>query len=273
VEKNNLLLGLGYYNVNNQMQYLKANAKAKINGKFTPVGGIPIRFYIRSEAPDHLLGTTNTDDHGQAILFIPPAAKEEWNKSSKQNFLAITDSSRLYDAVNTTIELTKARIKLDTAADKKIVATLLQQQDSKWIPVHGVDMKLAIRRMDGDLNVNESPLFTTDSLGVASADFTLSNLPGDSAGNLIIIAKVEDNDLYGNLTTERTLPWGTSVTYVSDYNKRSLFARSGRAPFWLVWMASCITLGVWTVLVYLFFQIGKIKRLGSPDTTSSPVIL
>ena len=108
-------------------------------------------------------------------------------------------------------DLTKARIKLDTSADKKIVATLVEQKESKWVPVKGVDMKIAVKRMGGDLNVNETPTYTTDSLGIASADFKQLNLPGDSAGNLILIASVEDNDLYGNLTAEKTVPWGIAT--------------------------------------------------------------
>ena len=117
--------------------------------------------------------------------------------------------------------------------------------------------------MDGDLNVDETPVFTTDSLGVTSTDFKLVKLPGDTAGNLVLIAKVEDNDMYGNMTTERTVPWGTVTKYVSDYNKRSLFARAHRPPFWLLWMASGITLTVWLVMFYLLFQIRKLKKLGA----------
>lgn len=263
VEINKLILGLGYFNDNNQLQYLKANTKAKIDGRFTPVAGMELRFYISSESPEHLLGRARTNNKGEAALMIPPSAKDEWNKSYKQTFLVVTDSSGLYDAVTTSFDLTKARIKMDTAADKKIVATLVEQKDSKWLPVKGVDMKIAIKRLGGDLNVNETPTFTTDSLGEASADFKQLNLPGDSAGNLIIIASVEDNDLYGNMTAEKTVPWGTASYYVSEFNKRSLFAKAGRPPIWLLWMASCITLSVWLVIFYLFVQIRKLKKLGA----------
>jgi hypothetical protein len=263
VEKPKLLLGLGYYNDNNQIQYLKANTKAKINGKFKPVGGIQVKFYISSESPEHLLGSAKTDEHGMAAVMITPVAKEQWNKSPKQSFLAVSDSSGLYDAANGSIELTKARIKLDTAEDKKIVATLVEQHDSAWIPVKGVDMKITVKRLGGDLNVTETPTVTTDSLGVASADFKLVNLPGDSKGTLVLVAKVEDNDVYGNISTERAVPWGTPTNYVSDFDKRSLYARIGRAPLWLIWMATGITLAVWLVIFYLFFQIRRLKKLGA----------
>jgi len=263
VEKNKLILGLGYYNDNNLMQYLKANTKTKINGKFKQVGGIQVKFYISSESPANLLGSAKTDDKGLAVIMITPIAKDEWNKSPKQTFLVIADSSHLYDAVTTSIDLTKARIKLDTAEDKKIIATLLEKKESAWVPVKGVDMKIGVKRLGGDLNVNESPLFTTDSLGVVHADFKLVNLPADSAGNLVLVARVEDNDIYGNMTTERIVKWGTPSRYVSEFNKRSLFARAGRPPFWLLWMASAITLSVWLVIFYLFLQIWKLKKLGT----------
>ena len=262
-EKNNLILGLVYYNDNNRMQYVKADTKAKIDGKFSPVSHIPVKFYISSETPEHLLGSAKTDENGRVTFFIPPGGKDEWSKSPKQSFIAVTDSSNMYAGVTTSIDLIKAKIKLDTAEDKKIIATFMEQKESGWSPVKGVDMKIAVKRLGGDLNVDENPVFTTDSLGAASADFKLVNLPGDTAGNLVLIAKVEDNDLYGNLTTEKTVAWGTATKYVSDYNKRSLFARAHRPPFWLLWMASCITLTVWFVMFYLLFQILKLKILGA----------
>ena len=262
VEKPELILGLSYYNDNNHIQYLKANTKAKIDGKFKQISGIPVSFYISSESPANLLGRGTTNENGMVALSIPATAKNEWNKSPKQNFLAVADSSRLYSTVTTTLDLTKARIKLDTAGDKKIIAVLVEQNGAEWVPVKGVDMKIAVKRLGGDLNVTETPTITTDSLGEASADFKLLNLPGDASGNLVLIARVEDNDLFGNLSTERTVPWGTPSNYVSDYNNRSLFARAGRSPLWLLWMASAITLSVWIVIFYLFFQIRKLKKLG-----------
>jgi hypothetical protein len=261
--KASLILNLGYYNDNNHMQYLKAVTKTKVNGKFKFVGNVPVSFYISSEGPANLLGKATTNEKGQASLLIPPSAKDEWNKSPKQTFLAVSDSSKIYESTKTSIDLTKSRIKLDTAEDKKIVATLVELKDSLWIPVKGVDMKLTVKRLGGDLNVNETPTYTTDSLGMVNADFNLLNLPGDSLGNLVLIAKVEDNDNYGNLTTEKTVPWGKEARYQAPFNQRSLFARRGWSPLWLEWMAYSIIAAVWFVLFYLFLQIRKLIKLGA----------
>jgi hypothetical protein len=261
--KANLILNLGYYNDNNQMQYLKAVTKTKINGKFKLVANIPVSFYISSESPANLIGKATTNEKGQVSVLILPSAKDEWNKSPKQTFLAVSDSSKMYEATKTSVDLTKSRIKLDTADDRKIVATLVELKDSSWIPVKGVDMKLSVKRLGGDLNVNETPTFTTDSLGMVSADFKLLNLPGDSLGNLVLVAKVEDNDSYGNLTTQKTVPWGKEARYQAPFNQRSLFARRGWSPLWLEWIAYSIIAAVWFVLLYLFLQIRKLIKLGA----------
>ena len=262
VAKNNLILGLGYFNNNNQLQYLKANTKAKIIGKFRQVADIHLSFYISSEDPANLLGKAVTNEKGIANLFIPPSARSAWNKSAKQSFLVVSEPTKEYDAVHSNFDLTKSRIQIDTLPDRKITATFSELRDSAWVAVKGVDMKVTVKRLGGDLNISETPTYTTDSLGLVNADFKLDNLPGDSAGNLVIIAEVDDNDVYGNLTTEKTVPWGESSKYISAFNQRSLFARRGWSPLWLEWMAYSIIAAVWGVLFYLFLQIRKLRKLG-----------
>ncbi|MFI5156921.1 MAG: hypothetical protein ACHQEM_12085 [Chitinophagales bacterium] len=263
--KNKLMLGLGYFNDKDYVQYLKATTKTKVNGKFQQVPGIHLSFYISSEDTVNLLGRAVTNDKGFAVLFIPPSARQVWKSSSKQSFIVVSDSTVSFDPVHSTIDLTKARIQIDTLADRKITATLLALSDSVWKPVKGVDMRITIKRLGGDLNVNETPTYTTDSLGQVSADFKLANLPGDTAGNLAIVAIVDDNDTYGNLAIERKVPWGIATKYTAAFDTRSLFARRGYSPLWLEWMAYSIIVAVWGVLLYLFMQIRKLRKLGKPQ--------
>jgi hypothetical protein len=255
-------LNLGYFNKNEGLQYLQATAKAKIDGKFKPVAGLHVQFYISDEQDSNLLGKSITNEKGIATVFIPPSAKTEWMKSDTREFLARSDSTTTYDAANATAEVTKSKIRIDTGADRNIQATLLARKNGSWIPVGGVDMVLAVKRLNADLLVDQNPTHTTDSLGVASTDYSLSDLPGDSAGNIVLIAKLEDNDLYGSLTSERIVPWGIPTRYVSNFGKRSLSARGGRSPLFLVFLAYSIALSTWAVIIYLVFQIRKIKKLG-----------
>jgi len=130
------------------------------------------------------------------------------------------------------------------------------------VPVKGVDVIIAVKRMDAYLNVNETATFSTDSTGHASADFKRDSIPGDANGNIVIVAKVDDNDQFGNLLIEKTVPWGAKFIPVNDFGKRTLFATSGRAPVWLILIAASIVIGVWGVLILLVVNLFRIRKLG-----------
>jgi hypothetical protein len=244
--KHDLSLTLGYYNNNNRLQYLMVHAKSKINKKFELIQGIKMRFYITDETPANLLGTAVTD-----------------NKSAKQSFIVVSEPAKNFDQTKGTADITKARIKIDTTADRKIVAVVTELKDSVWTPVKGVEMKIGIRRMSADLNVNETPTYTTDSLGTVSAEFKRDSLPGNAKGMLTLVAKIEDNDLYGNLTAELSSNWGAVPSYISEFDKRTLFARRGKSPIWLELIAYSIVASVWGVLLYLVGQIRKLKKMST----------
>jgi hypothetical protein len=264
--KSVLSLNLSYYNKNEKLQFLQATAKAKVDGKFQPVPGLHLQFFIMNETDSNLLGKSISNEKGMATIYIPPSAKAAWMNSETTEFLIKSEPTTAYEGTKATVEVTKSKISIDTGADKKIIATLLALKHGQWVPVSGVDMVLAVKRLNADLFVDQSPTHTTDSLGTAVADFSLARLPGDSSGNIVLIAKLEDNDLYGNLTSERAVPWGVPTQYASDFDKRSLFARQGRSPVWLIFMAYSIGLAVWGVILYLVFQIRKLKKLGNQTT-------
>jgi len=263
VEKNTLVLGVKYYNDNNTAQHLVISAKSKIDGKFQKIGNIAVKVFITNDSnKNNFIGTGITTERGEFILFIPPSAKTEWVKSATQNFIAISADNKLYDEARTETTITKAKIKIDTADGKIVNAKLLVLTDSVWKPMTGVEMVLAVKRLDGNLNISETATYTTDAAGAVTGEFKRDSLPGDSKGNLVLLANVIDNDIYGNLSAEINVPWGKPLIYTTNYNHRSLFARRGHSPFWLEFLAYSIIIAVWVVIIYLLIQIKKIVKLG-----------
>jgi len=260
--KNDLLISLAYFNNNNQTQYLKATTKSKINGKFQQVANVSVAFYIDDASTKVLLGNAKTDHNGNAIMQIKSVASEIWKSSATQNFSVSTQEDKLYNASEATLSIVKAKISLDTLDNKSIVATLLELKDSNWLPIKEVDIRVAVKRILGELNVGETATYTSDSLGMVTAEFARDSLPGDSKGNLILIAKLDEHELYGNLTAEMMVPWGIKPIVYSNFNERSLFARKGLTPVWLELLAYSIILIVWSIIIYLIFQIKKIIKLG-----------
>ena len=263
VEKNTLVLGVKYYNDNNTAQHLVISAKSKIDGKFQKIGNIAVKVFITNDSnKNNFIGAGITTERGEFILFIPPSAKTEWVKSATQNFIAISADNKLYDEARTETTITKAKIKIDTADGKIVNAKLLVLTDSVWKPMTGVEMVIAVKRLDGNLNISETATYTTDAAGAVTGEFKRDSLPGDSKGNLVLLAIVIDNDIYGNLSAEINVLWGKPLIYTTNYNHRSLFARRGHSPFWLEFLAYGIIIAVWVVIIYLVIQIKKIVKLG-----------
>src|SRR5579863_8415301 len=209
VGKGRLSIALSYFADNDKVPYLRASAKTKVNGRFKPVGCVALKLYLNNDSAGNLIKDVVTNENGEASAPIPPSLKEAWRRSSKRNFVVSFQGDSNYESADGDLAVARAKIVVDTASGRKIVATVLEWKDTGWSPVKGVDLAIAIKRLDAYLNVNQTATFTTDSTGSVQADFKRDSIPGDANGNIVIVAKVDDNDSYGNLLEERTVPWGT----------------------------------------------------------------
>ena len=214
-KKEDLKISISYFVHNNKIPYLVVNVKNKILGKVQHISGISIKLFLDKDSAGTFIGKVVTDLQGNAACIIPPALKNKWGISIKHTFLAEFDGDKKYEPAKADLTIAgKAKILINTTSDKKITATVLEMKDTAWIPVKGVDLIIAVRRLGGDLPVNEKPTFTTDSTGQVSADFKRDSIPGDTKGNIILVAKIEDNDQYGNLSIEKTVPWGAKFQFL-----------------------------------------------------------
>ena len=260
-EKGTLSVAVNYYIDNNKVPYLLVKVKTKVNGKFKNVGGIPVKLSLNKDSAGTLIARVVTKENGEAMALIPPSLKKEWSTTVKHTFLASFDGNKKYDAATGDLTVGKAKILID-ATDKTVTATVFEMKDTTWTPVKGVDVILAVRRTGGDLPINETPAFATDSTGKASGDFKRDSIPGDAKGNITLVAKIVDNDQYGNLSIEKKVPWGAKFAPVNNFDERTLFATRAKAPIWLIFIATGIILAVWIVLILLVQNLFKIKKLG-----------
>lgn len=262
-EKNSLSLSLKYFNDNNVTHHLLVQAKSKIDGKFQKIAHIPVQFYITNDTDNkNLIGTGVTNEKGEYTLIIPPAAKVEWLKSPLQNFVVVGKATPGFDEGRAELAITKAKLKIDTAEGKIVTAKLMALVDTTWKAISAVDVVVGVKRLGGILNANETLTYATDSSGSVSAEFKRDSIPGDDKGNIILVASVIDNDVYGNLSAELTAPWGAKTIYTTNFDHRSLFARRGHSPIWLELLAYGIVVVVWSIIIYLLVQINNIKKLG-----------
>jgi hypothetical protein len=254
---------LKYYNQNNSMQYLITESMLKTGKKKEPQKNKTYRLYLDSIGEAGLIGKVITDASGRAKSFLPPSLKPLWDAGGAHKFVAVAEGN---EAAAGELEITKARIKIDTASEegvKRLTVTVSKYEGGSWIPAADVEMKLGIRRMGGILPAADEATYTTDSSGTVVVELKKDSMPGDARGNIMLAARVEDNDQLGNLSAEQIAPWGIPTQVRNDFfEQRTLWSTRFRTPFWLLLMAYGIVLGVWGTLIYLVFQLIKIRRLG-----------
>jgi len=265
------IIYLQYHLENNRLPYLKIQTKNKSDNGIVTATNIPVTVYLDTDlSKEAMVGQIATDNTGTAIFGIPPSLASQWKGKSAHTFYAHTDASPAFDAASKEVSVAMARLKLDTVRTdetKSVVATLEKNDGGSWVPIPEVDVKLAVRRYGGNVNIGDDDTYATDSTGKATGEFLLSSLPGNKQGTLELVALVDDNDEVGTLESSMMVPWGTIYEYKSDFGKRSLWSTPRRAPLWLIVMAYGCIISVWSVIIYLITRIIKIKKLGKAVRT------
>ena len=236
------LLDVNYFSYNNNIPYVQVMARLKQGRKFEPVKGVILKVYLDSISPSLLMTEKGvTDETGKADAAMPPSLQKEWNASAKHTFIAEASGVKEFEGEKAVTEITKAKLLMDTATGsetKNITVTLVALENGKWTPVKDADMKIMIKRLGGDLTVGDEANYTTDSSGTVTAEFKRDSIPGDANGNIVLIAKVEDNDNYGNLSVEKTAKWGAPLTYQTHFMNAHYLPQEIRLPFgcfsWLI---------------------------------------
>lgn len=163
-----------------------------------------------------------------------------------------------------TIDLSKAQsVNFDlnvnlNDADKSIEATISTADSAA--DLQGVKLEFFVKRYFGDLPITDAPV-KTDSNGVAKVSFP-HDIPGDEQGNLEVIVKFENADMHGDAEFRKTIAWGTHTEYENILEKRAMWGTAKKAPLWILSLYLGITGGVWLVILYVAFQLLKIKKAG-----------
>jgi len=270
--KTDILVSYRYFVRNNSLPYLLVQTRIKADNKLQTLPGVVLKLFLDQSIPENLIAKVRTDEKGMAKAALPISLKTIWDSSATHKFLAVVEATSLEEETTTELEITKAKIVLDTINEegaRKVTAQVLALQNGEWIPAKDVEVKIGVRRLGGDIKIGEEESYTTDSLGQLTGEFKIDSLPAeDKKGNIVLVAKTEDNETFGNLSQEKTVPWGAYFERQTNFNQRSLWATRDKAPIWLLLMACSIIAAVWGVIIYLVFQLFKINKLGNSATAT-----
>lgn len=117
----------------------------------------------------------------------------------------------------------------------------------------GVEVLAYVKSMFGKYSLGTKK---TDSRGLAFFDVP-ADLPGDDKGNMIALAKVRQG--YGFAKKEKTMKMGKPQKAQSVTDGRHLWSAQGEAPIWLRLVFWGSLLAIWSIIIWTFFSLRKIK--------------
>lgn len=235
-----------------------AKVMAVKNDKHIIATNAHLNFYIQNSAGPQLLKNACTDKKGMAIVDLP--AELPLDAARHFTITAKIEKDSLYEdaeehITNSEVTLTIQLQAADTA--KLITAIVTETGVDGQKPVKDVEVKFYVQRLFGLLPLAEENTATTGEDGQATFIFP-RDIPGDIAGNIVVVTRIEDNDNYGNVESKATAQWGVPIAVDKNPFPRALW--EPYAPPTLIIVICVLFGGVWSAYSFMFYQLRRIKR-------------
>lgn len=243
---------------NNQEFILKARLSYWTGERDVVINGAMVVFYNIVGEDSRQLEEVPTDMNGEAIFRIKKGSEKLISVDDIYSFRALFKGSHQYEMSEDVVEMKPLEMRLDFIeidSVNTIVAEASEtDQEGNRVPLEETDVYFYAARSFSLLPVGEEWF----EGGRAQVDFPIT-LPGDSIGNLTIIARIEDHDLYGNVEAIALKDWGVARPPVVVKKRRGLGDTD--APLWMVYTLIVLLSVVWFHYLYVFYVMIKIKRL------------
>ena len=159
-------------------------------------------------------------------------------------------------------EMQDAIVTVSFSEENKTKMIRAKALDQSGLPIEDLEMYFYVKRTFSLLPIGDF-FNATDENGMVEVEFP-SDLPADENGNVIIVVKIIESDLYNDLTLQMTKKWGVLLVLEDpSVEKRSLWAAAANAPISLVFVVSSMILVIWYIICYIIFILYKISRIKS----------
>lgn len=233
---------------------LKATIKTKIKGTFYKLSLLKITFVQTADTAEKNLGFLITNDEGKAILTVK-ADDLVKSKDGKLSFKASYAGNKQMEAADAEVSVQRAWLEINPVKEDSVFtvkAKLVSPgADSS---VKDVTVGIYVKRSFNPLKIGEG---TTDETGEVSVEIP-GGLPGDEKGNITLLAKLDENETFGNLEAASVQKWGTLLTIKNTEQTRALW--SSHPPLWML-VTFIILMGiVWGHYLVIVIQLVRLRK-------------
>ena len=258
-------LTLSYLCVSGDSVVLTARLYYKKDRDIIALQNAVVGFTASNEKENRELGSAITDSTGNAVLTVGGATTLPATTEGAVSYTATFAASEPYLGASGSFVAKPATLTLefyeeDSVRFVRVNATVTGPKGTT-VPLTGETIKLYVPSLFRPLPIGEISL---DENGTGSVEFP-ATLIGDSTGNILVMAMIEESDLYGFVQGKSAIGWAIPKHYIApERPKRELWTPV--APLWMIITLIIMLLGVWAHYVYAVIQLARIKRASKVDT-------
>ena len=235
---------------------LKATVQAKISGTLTKLPGLKIEFTITSDSLTKKLGEAITDSRGFVVFNCKPDQLTT-DKEGKLNFKASFAGKDSIESAEELVSVKRARLEITPLKEDSLLTVkvkLIDLSTGAEAAVPETDLGVFVKRLFSSLKLGEGK---TDEAGEASIEIP-NNLPGDAKGNITLLAKLDEHEVYGNLEAAVTQSWGIPVSDELKELPRALW--SSHPPIWMLVTFIVLMTAVWGHYIVIIFELFRLRK-------------
>ena len=235
---------------------LKTSVKAKINGTLTKLAGLKIEFTIGADSTAKILGEAITDSKGVAIFTCKPDQLTT-DKEGKLNFKVSFAGKDSIESAEEFVVVKRGRLEITPVKEDSLLTVKVKLFDLSTgteMPVDSTTLGVYVKRLFSALKLGEG---TTDATGETTLEIP-NDLPGDAKGNLTLLARLDENETYGNLEASVVQQWGIPVSDEVKELPRALW--SSHPPIWMLVTFIILMSAVWGHYLVIIVQLFRLRK-------------
>jgi hypothetical protein len=251
---------------------LKAVISVKHESGATLLANASIDFHVIGKESESNVGNAKTDMRGTAILKIPAKGQYERDEQQMIQFKAVYGGDSNYESSEGEFGLKPAKLAVSFYEEDSIkyvkVEAFQYELSGAETPLGSVDVSVSVPKMFSMLKIGQISL---DSTGIGTMEFP-AGIIGDSLGNLIFVASIDEHEIYGFVQGSSVKNWGIRKHLISpDRPSRELWTPI--APLWMIITLIIMLAGVWGHYVYAIVQLVMIKKSSKkPEEKEEPTV-
>ena len=254
-KKKSSKLKLEYYKSADNSERLEVGLIVKLD-KYRPFSGAMVELYSGLDSTKTLIGEFQTNEDGIVSYTIDENSKMTKDSLGFLNFMAIYAGNDSIKPADKDISVKQGNLDIsffqkDSVKSIKVVASEIDA-DGELIALEGKDILFFVK---GTFSLYKFGEGETDENGSAYIEFP-TDMPGDTAGVLGIVVKIDDDKKFGTIEAQGKINWGSPIQPVLE---KSRGLGDTDAPLWMVYTLITLLSAVWLHYVYVIYLIFKIR--------------